>query len=303
MSDLPKFDEFLGPVLDLLSDGQERSSRDVVTQLADTMSISEEARAEMIPSGKQSRMKNRITWSLSYLGQAACLERPARGVYRITDRGQQLRTSRPDRITLADLETFSEFQEFKNRKGSRSSALGRTPDFVEQLTPLEQIAEAVDEIESSVAHELVARIRSMSPEFLEKAVLRLLVAMGYGGSEGDAQHIGGSGDGGFDGVINQDRLGLERIYVQAKRYAPDNVVGRPAVQGFLGALHGVGAAGGVFITTSRFSPDAILWANGTNPRVILIDGARLGSLMITYGVGVQSKQEFRVVELDEDFFE
>lgn len=302
MSDLPKFDEFLGPVLDLLSDGQERTSREVVAQVADALALSDEARAEMIPSGKQSRMMNRITWSLSYLGQAGCLERPTRGVYRITERGRQLRVARPERVALSDLEQFPEFQEFKNRKGSRSSNSGVELVPV-QLTPLEQIAEAVDEIESSVAQELIERIRSMSPEFLEKAVLRLLVAMGYGGSDGDAQHIGGPGDGGFDGVINQDRLGLERIYVQAKRYAPDNIVGRPSVQGFVGALHGMGAAGGVFITTSRFSPDATAFAAGINPRVILIDGARLGSLMITYGVGVQPKQEFRVVEVDEDFFE
>jgi restriction system protein len=143
----------------------------------------------------------------------------------------------------------------------------------------------------------------MEPEFLEKAVLRLLVAMGYGGSEGDAQHIGGPGDGGFDGVINQDRLGLERIYVQAKRYKSDNKVGRPDVQGFVGALHGMGAAGGVFITTSDFTPDAAAFARDIKPRVILINGQRLGALMVAHGIGVQATQLYRIVEVDEDFFE
>ena len=134
-------------------------------------------------------------------------------------------------------------------------------------------------------------------------MVQLLVAMGYGGSHGDGQHIGGSGDGGFDGVINQDPLGLGRIYVQAKRYAPDNIVGRPAVQGFLGALHAEGAAGGVFITTSRFSNEAVKFATSVSPRIILIDGPHLGELLVTYRVGVEEKDLFRVVEVDEDFFE
>ena len=134
-------------------------------------------------------------------------------------------------------------------------------------------------------------------------MVQLLIAMGYGGTHGDGQHLGGSGDGGFDGVINQDPLGLGRIYVQAKRYAPDNVVGRPAVQGFLGALHAEGAAGGVFITTNRFSADAVAFTATVSPRIILIDGSRLGELLVSYRIGVQEKDVFRVVEVDEDFFE
>lgn len=302
MSDLPKFHEYLGPILDVLADGRGLTAREVLDDVANAMQIPTHQREETIPSG-QGRMLNRIQWGLSYLGQAGCVERPKRGVHRVTARGLELRARKPGEIRLEDLEQFPEFLEFKNRTGSRSVSSAHSPVPSAQLTPIEQIASAVDEIESAVAQDLIERMRTMSPEFLEKAVLRLLVAMGYGGSEGDAQHMGGPGDGGFDGVINQDRLGLERIYVQAKRYAADNTVGRPDVQAFVGALHGVGAAGGVFITTSRFTPDAINFALGINPRVILIDGARLGALMIKHGVGVQPKQVFTVAEVDEDFFE
>jgi restriction system protein len=302
MSELPKFHEFLGPVLQVLTDGQERTSRQIVDSVADHMAIPQDQRYETIPSG-MGRMSNRVLWSLSYLSQAACLQRPKRGVYQITDRGRSLVAAKPGGIAVADLRQFPEFLEFQNRSASKAQAVEESTVVVEELTPQERIAAAVDETESAVAQDLIERIRTMSPEFLEKAVLRLLVAMGYGGSDGDAQHLGGSGDGGLDGVIHQDRLGLERVYVQAKRYGADNSVGRPDVQGFVGALHGVGAAGGVFITTSRFTPDAATFAAGINPRVILIDGARLGTLMIQYGVGVQETRNVRLVEVDEDFFE
>jgi len=302
MSGLPKFHQYLGPILDALHDGTERPSREIVQRVADSMGIPEAQREETVPSGEK-RLSNRIFWGITYLMQAGCLQRPRRGVYAITDRGRQLRASRPDTVTLADLEPFPEYQEFRKRTRKNSTSADGSNDLTTELTPLEQIAASVDEIESAIAQDLVERIRIMPPEFLEKAVLRLLVAMGYGGSEGDAQHLGGPGDGGFDGVINQDRLGLERIYVQAKRYAAGNTVGRPDVQGFVGALHGNGAAGGVFITTSRFSPDAVSFAKGINPRVILIDGARLGTLMIQYGVGVQETRAVKLVEVDEDFFE
>jgi restriction system protein len=301
MSELPKFHEYLGPILDVLDDGVERTSRDIVQLVAGQLKIPQAQREETVPSGER-RLNNRVFWGITYLKQAGCLARPKRAVYAITDRGRTLRAAHPGGVTLEHLEQFPEYQEFKQRTGSKTAGVSAatTPA---TLTPVEQIASAVDEIESAVAQDLIDRIRSMPPEFMEKAVLRLLVAMGYGGSDGDAQHIGGTGDGGFDGVINQDRLGLERVYVQAKRYAADNIVGRPAVQGFVGALHGVGAAGGVFITTSRFSAEAVAFAESIKPRVILIDGARLGALMVAHSVGVQEMQQFRVVQVDEDFFE
>jgi len=298
---LPKFDEYLGSALDALID-EDKTARQVTDAVADALDIPTALRLETIPSG-QRRLQNRVNWALSYLSQAKCVERPSRGTYRLTDRGRQFRRENEARITLTDLRQFPEFVEFQSRSGARSSEGSKVGDQQSELTPQEQLAHAVQEVESTVAEELIARLREMPPEFLEKAVLKLLVAMGYGGSESDVQHIGGSGDGGFDGVINQDRLGLERIFVQAKRYAADNAVSRPAVQGFVGALQGIGAGGGVFITTSRFTPDAKSYGEGVKPRVILIDGARLGSLMIQYGVGVQAKETYVMVEVDEDFFE
>ena len=259
--------------------------------------------AQTIASG-QGRVHNRVLWALSYLFQAGAVTRPRRGEYLITDRGLELLEERPESITVADLRRFDTFRDFQSR--TRSQPGGRAhaaSDDGDDATPLEQIETASRRLDRAVAADLVERIRQQPPEFLEKAVVRLLVAMGYGGTHGDGQHLGGSRDGGFDGVINQDPLGLGRIYVQAKRYEPDNPVSRPAVQGFLGALHAEGAAGGVFITTSRFSADAEAFAASVSPRIILIDGSKLGELLVSYRVGVQEKDVFRVVDVDEDFFE
>jgi restriction system protein len=302
LSELPKFHEYLGSVLDVLAEGRERPSREVVVEVADLLDIPKQLREETIPSG-QTRLANRVTWAMNYLMQAGCLDRPKRGVYVINDRGRRLREAQQGNVTLTDLEQFTEFREFKNRSREDNSASVNEVISQGGLTPLEQIEKAVSEIRSAVAHDLVERIQSMPPDFLEKAVLELLVAMGYGGKAGAAHHLGGPGDGGFDGVINQDSLGLERIYVQAKRFKTDSSVGRPDVQAFVGALHGMGAAGGVFITTSRFTPDAVAFAKDIKPRVILIDGPRLGSLMVAHGIGVQTTQQFTLVEVDEDFFE
>lgn len=322
MSEFPRYTDFFGPVLDVLEDGQDQTGRVICQATGDLLRITPEQRHETLASG-QNTLASRCGWALTYLAQAGCVERPRRGTYRITERGRDLRRSNPEAVTLAHLHQFPEFLDFLNRSRGRAgnsegsmggSATSETDPLAlaghaaatslpDQLTPADQIADAVHAIETAVGLDLVARLRQMPPEFLEKSVLRLLVAMGYGGSEGDAQHLGGPGDGGFDGVINQDRLGLARIYVQAKRYAADNSVGRPDVQAFFGALSGMGASGGVFITTSRFTPDAISFATGINPRMILIDGARLGALMIQYGIGVQETRTVRLVEVDEDFFE
>lgn len=304
-SELPKFHELFVPALTVLQDGQDRASREVVVEVADLLELDDQQRTQTIPSG-QRRFDNRLLWSLSYLHQAGAVERLRRGVYRITDRGLSLLVAHPGGFGVDELREFDEFRDFQSRSKTAPGTASAVDSIMmpgEADTPLEQVSAAVASLDSAVAAELIGRLLQQPPEFLEKAVLRLLVAMGYGGSDAAAQHLGGPGDGGFDGVINQDRLGLGRVYVQAKRYAADNIVGRPAAQGFVGALHHAGAAGGVFITTSRFSPDAIAFVGAITPRVILIDGARLGQLMVTYGVGVQERQVFRIVELDEDFFD
>ena len=177
------------------------------------------------------------------------------------------------------------------------------PTSVSDETPLERLIEAVEVLQRGTALELVERLRVQPPEFLERAVLKLLHAMGYGGSEDDGEHLGKSHDGGLDGVIRQDALGIERVYLQVKRYAKDNTVGSAAIREFVGALTGVGASGGVFITTSGFSSDALKYVERLNPRVILIDAKQLGRLMVEYGVGVTTTQTLRVTEVDENFFD
>lgn len=297
---VPQFHRFFRPSLTVLADGQPHRAADLVTEVADQMGLSPEQRAEVIPSG-QGRVRNRVLWSLSYLSQAKAVERPARGTYKITERGRDLLAKQPNTISVDDLREYPEFREFQARSNPSTGGATTAPDSG-AVTPLEQISTAVALLEAATATDLVERLRDQPFEFLEKVVLRLLVAMGYGG-DADVQHLGGPHDGGFDGVINQDALGLERVYVQAKRYGADNIVGRPAVQAFVGALHGMGAAGGVFITTSRFTPEALAFASTINPRVILIDGVRLGELLVKYRVGVQEREVFTIVETDEDFFE
>lgn len=303
--DLPRFHEFFGPALTVLATGETMRSRDVVARVSDQLGLTADQRAQVIPSG-QRRLDNRVTWALSYLFHAEAVRKPDRGVFQITDRGRDLIRTHPDGFSVDTLRQYEVFQAFQSRSkraaGTRSAATTRSTDDSNE-TPLEQVSAAVEQLDADVAAELVQRLHAASPEFLEKAVLRLLVAMGYGGSDEAAVHLGGPGDGGFDGVINQDRLGIGRVYVQAKRYKADAAIGRPDVQGFLGALHHAGAIGGVFITTSRFSPDAIEFARSITPRVILIDGARLGQLMVIYGIGVQERQTFHIVGTDEDFFE
>jgi len=303
---LPKFHEFFVPALRVLASRDAAAARELVETISDDLGLSEEQRTQRLASG-QRRLDNRVAWAVSYLAHAGAVEKPRRGFSQITERGRRLLRDHPHGFDVDTLLQFPQFVEFKARSGTRTTVRERAATVAvesdDEETPLERVAAAVRQLDSSTGADLVERLRSQPPEFLEKAVLELLVAMGYGGSADAAQHLGGPGDGGFDGVINQDRLGLGRIYVQAKRYGVDNIVGRPAVQAFLGALHHAGAAGGVFITTSRFSPDATEFARSITPRVILIDGSRLGQLMVAYRVGVQVRQTFTVVELDEDFFE
>ena len=304
---MPKFYELFVPVLSVLSGGDVLASRDMIAGVADELALSPDQRSSRIPSG-QRRLDNRVNWALSYLFQARAVSKQGRGRYEITDRGRRLLAQHPTGFAVPVLETFQEFREFKSRSKTPTSrppsgTSGSVPAVADDFTPLEQIDTAVSALHAEVALELVQRLQAMPPEFLEKAVLRLLVTMGYGSSEEAAVHMGGPGDGGFDGVINQDQLGIGRIYIQAKRYAEDHPVGRPAIQGFVGALHHAGAVGGVFITTSRFSADAENFGRSITPRVVMIDGARLGQLMLTHGVGVQERQVFRVVQVDEDFFE
>ena len=303
---MPNWEGFMIPTLHVLNDGVVRHWREFQPRVADQAGLSDEQRQEMLPSGNQVKYENRIGWGVSFMTNVGALTRPKRGHYAITDAGRQLLTTFPNGVKESDIRLLGEDPQSPIRvyqKGARSTiALDPIPvPDAETMTPTEQVQSGVERIHAEVAVDLLERLQGKEPGFFEQAVVQLLLAMGYGGTTGSGSVTQLSNDGGIDGVIDQDVLGLSRVYIQAKRYADSNVVGRPDIQAFVGALSGK-ADSGVFITTSRFSDGARVYAEGVPTRVILIDGKRLTSLMIRYGVGVQVRETYRVVEIDEDFF-
>lgn len=300
----PTWEEYMAPSLVVLSDGAVHRARHVIDAAADLLGVTDEQRAIVITSG-QEQFRNRGGWELSYLARANAVERPSRGSYRITDVGNRLLAEHSGGITEKDLRRIAGYQSPKRNAGASRAVVPPSTDdtAADKLDPEEMISQGMARIAEDVSEQLLQRIMGNEPVFFEQAVLDLLIAMGYGGAEGRASRTGLTNDGGIDGIIDQDSLGLSRIYVQAKRYAADNAVGREAIQAFVGALAGNQANQGVFITSSRFSRSAIDYAASIATRVVLIDGDRLARLMIRYGVGVQVKQRLEIVEVDEDFFE
>ncbi|PBB07198.1 restriction endonuclease [Kocuria sp. WRN011] len=299
-SEVPIWPVFVRHVLAVLSDGSTLHRRDIVGRAIDAADLSEAARAETLNSGGL-RSEQRIGWAISNLFKAGWIERPVRANYRITEAGRAWLAEHPEGIG-----SFSE----ANRifapywpHVQKDAAVVPEESLPDSADPIEQIEAGINRITTDVGDSLLGRLRDSHPDFFEEAVVRLLLAMGYGGAEQRGRRIGGSGDGGVDGVIDQDALGLEQVYVQAKRYAEGNSIGRETIQAFIGALHGFGAGRGVFITTSTFTQNARDYAKSIQTRVILIDGKRLVTLMIKYRVGVQVKQSYDVVDIDEDFFE
>lgn len=303
MTQMPTWDGFLVYVLRYLSDGAVRGTGEIRQTVADQAALTEEQRAEQLPSG-QSKADNRIGWAVSYLTRLGAIERPARARYRITPVGADLLARYPDGITATIL--WTQVRSGEDGPSSSPNTPGVTLESpaveVESLDPMEQIEAGMARIHADVAADLLQRLQSKEPTFFEAAVVKLLVAMGYGGADRKATVTPQSNDGGIDGVIDRDALGLDRIYIQAKRYAGNTPVQRPEVQAFVGALSGK-ATTGVFLTTGRFSQGAQEYAQAAHTRVILIDGPRLTELMIRYGVGVQSRRTLNLVAVDEDFFE
>ncbi|MCW2133051.1 restriction endonuclease [Arthrobacter sp. VKM Ac-2550] len=300
---IPKWGEFLHPVLQVLADGKPRVRRDLVAEVLDEAGITPEQRAIMLASG-QSKAENRIGWAMSDLTRATAVAKPERGRFVITDLGKQLLAKYPHGFSQNELKEIPAYRDYEPRRQNVSKAdPADTFDEDSELDPTEQIDRGIELLRADLATDLLKRLQERHPDFFEEAVVKLMLAMGYGGAENRGRRIGGSGDGGVDGVIDQDALGLDQIYIQAKRYAPEVTVGREAIQGFVGALAGRGATRGVFITTSRFSNGALEYAKSIPTRVILIDGKQLTDLMIRHGVGVQVAKTYTVAEIDEDFFE
>jgi restriction system protein len=300
---MPTWDQFRVYVLRYLQDGATRSIAEIRSAVVEMAELTADQRAEVLPSG-QRRADNRIGWAVSFLARVDALERPARGQYRIASLGNHLLATKPNGISESDLRALAKpGDNWWSRKSSGSGTSGVPPDpEPDPLDPVEQIEDGLARIHEAVAADLLQRLQGKEPAFFERAVVKLLVAMGYGGADGTATVTQQSHDGGIDGVIDRDALGLDRVYIQAKRYASNNSVQKPEVQAFVGALSGK-ASSGVFITTSRFSSGAVEYARTAYTRVILIDGQRLTDLMIRYGVGVQNQQTLHVVAVDEDFFE
>lgn len=304
------WDLFMYPTLRVLEGGDVIAARDLSDQVAVKTGLTGEEMAETLSSG-QPRFRNRTGWAMSYLFKLGAVTRPSRGKYEITDLGRQLLDAFPEGFGQVEFKSFAAEREIELYQDARSSTASATTERqvsgpleeVEPLDPVEQIEDGVQRLNASIADELLTRLHDNVPAFFEEAVLELLIAMGYGGAEGKAARTQLSNDGGIDGVIDQDALGLSRIYVQAKRYALDSTVGRPDIQAFVGALQGAQAHQGVFLTTGKFSRGALQYADAIQSRVVLIDGERLARLMIRYGVGVQVERTLAIVKVDEDFFE
>lgn len=300
---IPDFQTVMRPCLAVLADGETWRPRAVMEVVTEEFELTPEEREQLIPSGKQSVIYNRVTWALTYLFQAGLTERPQRGYVRITEIGRKALADHPDRIDMKVLENYPAYLEFKERTREREPAGdSAVPSPERTTTPQDLLDQAVKENRAVIESELLARALALPPIGFEDLVMRLLSAMGYGHS-GRVDRTSASGDAGIDGIISQDPLGLDRIYVQAKRYETDHVIHRPTIQGFVGALMSAQGDRGVFITTSAFSSGARAEAERVAFRIELIDGLRLAQLMLRHGVGVQAESTATLYQLDEDFFE
>ncbi len=299
---IPDFQSFMLPLLKFASDGKEHSQSEASEALSHHFSITESERREMLPSGRQTRFNNRVAWANVYLRKSGFLESTRRGRFKITERGQEILRSNPARIDVKFLmkNGDAEFREFK--RSSRQDGNHEEPSVETVRTPREIMDAGYLEMRRDLSQEILKRIKSSSPRFFEHLVVELLVAMGYGGSRKDAgEAVGQSSDGGVDGIIKEDRLGLDVIYLQAKRW--EGTVGRPIVQAFAGSLEGHRARKGVLITTSQFSPDALDYVTRIEKKIVLIDGDELAKLMIDFGIGVAADAVYEIKQLDTDYFE
>jgi restriction system protein len=302
---IPDFQALMRPILVLHQDGQPYRRAPLVRALADSFELTDADREQLLPSGRQRRFDNRVAWALTHLVHAGLLVRPRRGVTVITARGRQVIAQHPDRVDMGVLAGFEEYRQF--RDGSHDTSIEPATSSATVAagddTPEEILENAFAALTGALANDLRDKLSEISPTYFEQVVVDVLVAMGFGGSRREAgERLGETGDEGIDGVIREDALGLDAIYLQAKRWAPTRAVGRPEVQAFVGALQGARASKGVFITTSRFTTEATSYAEQVTPRVVLIDGTELALLMIDHDVGVTIRQRYDLKRVDEDYF-
>jgi restriction system protein len=303
---VPDFQSFMLPMLKITADGSEHPMADLRERLSREMGLSPEDLQERLPSGMQTKYQNRVAWSAVYLYRAGVLDRPRRGVFQITDRGRNLLAEKLEKITIRLLCRFSEFKDFRERRPDSPDDVPLkpiSPEIDTVQTPEERLEFSFQDLQNSLANEVLDAVKRASPEFFEQLVVKLLVAMGYGGSIQDAgRAVGKAGDEGVDGIIKEDKLGLDVVYIQAKKWT-DTVVGRPAVQAFAGSLEGHRARKGVMITTSTFSQDARDYVQRIEKKIVLLDGKELAKLMIEHNVGVTVAAVYSLKKLDHDFFD
>ncbi len=301
---IPDYQSLMLPLLRLVSDKQEYKYRDLIEKLAIEFQLSDEERKEPLASGNQAIFDNRVGWAKTYLTKAGLIDAPKRATFVITELGLQTLKENPDRIDAKYLRKFPAFLEFVHAGKTESEGEGEAiSQEITAQTPEENLDKAYQRIRKSLADELLAKVIDLSPAFFERLVIELLVKMGYGGSIKDAgKAIGKSGDEGIDGTIKEDRLGLDIIYVQAKRWKTGNVVGRPEIHKFVGALAGQGAKKGIFITTSSFTKEALDYTPKNETKIVLIDGERLAQHMIDFNIGCTIQQTYELKKIDSDYF-
>jgi restriction system protein len=306
---IPDYQSLMLPVLRAAADRDEVRIGAIVDVLADELTLSSEQRAELLPSGKQTIFSNRVAWAKSYLSKAGLVEATRRGHFRITPRGQTVLQSHPAAIDNRYLNQFEEFRQFRERSGEpdveATEIQASAPLSNQRETPDEIMRAAHRQIESALAQDLLDRVRSAPPDFFERLIVSLLLSMGYGGTNADkaGRVLGRSGDDGIDGVIDQDVLGLDRVYIQAKRYAAGNNIGSGAIRDFFGSLDRHKATKGLFVTTSGFSPSARETADFLSKRIVLIDQDQLARLMVRQNIGCRIEDTIQIKKLDEEFFE
>ncbi|MFC2391339.1 MAG: restriction endonuclease [Bacteroidota bacterium] len=302
---IPDFQSLMLPLLKAVADGKEFKNSDITKQLANEFKLTDEERKQLLASGRQPVFNNRVGWAMTYLKKAGLISSPLRATVVITDLGKQVLAKKPNKIDVNYLRTFSSFLNFV--RGDRNDVVHQEDDSsvnTKEETPDEILDNAYLQLRKSLASELLSRVLDLSPAFFEILVVELLVKMGYGGSFKDAgKAIGKSGDEGIDGTIKEDKLGLDIVYIQAKRWKHTNLVGRPELQKFVGALAGQGAKKGIFITTSSFTKEALDYTPKNETKIVLIDGEQLAQLMIDYSIGCTTQQIYELKKVDSDFFD
>jgi len=301
---VPDYQSLMLPLLSALTDRSDHEVKELRETIAQRLGITDIDRGELLPSGKQTVYDNRLGWAKTYLDKAGLVQSSRRGVYRLTDRGHEVLASKPSRVDVALLSKFPEFEEFRRKPdqdGDQTTSASNPAHTALPVTPQESLDAAYQQMRRSLEAEVLASVKGASFRFFEQLVVELLVKMGYGGTLKDAgKAIGRSGDDGLDGVIKEDHLGLDAIYIQAKRW--QNTVGRPDVQAFAGSLEGVRGRKGVFITTSSFSSEAKEYVSRIEKKIVLIDGTQLSSLMIDFNIGVSTVNVYEVKRIDTDYF-